>query len=679
MKKWIEIKKNFSSIRWQITLRSWLVLIPCFAISNGIIYENGKALMEKSLKERIATTSELFNFSIQQWHDESENLLKIISKVESIELASEKQDPSYSSEFFKNLNNHSKYKLWMLRSKKGEIIDYTDNPSYNLSALNTGALKNKTFQDENIGEQVSFGFKKSVFNGINCIESSQPIFSSAINNNKKVIIGSISYCLDEKLVGLDSGMKTLYQTLNSEMIHRVFDNISPLRRSYEQLFNINPNKIKNITRFVIISKNGHIIFPNEQILMFKNTKHTNNNYINTLEDARNNGLEELIDFALGPNGNYGKIKIKGTEYYAHNSSIGETWESVTLIESQVFLKGLGYILFCLIILQILTMIIIGICLNLQARQISDPIDIARLNIKQISKGNFDINIVHNRNDEIGDLYNDINLTAEQLRVFIKKITANAVTTKQLEIATKIQGSFLVEDLPQSNFYELAAIFNPAYEIGADWYDAISINEQVYLIIADVCDKGIASALFMSVFRTLLRYTLLKYHSDLNSKCDEILVDVISSVNNYMAITHENATMFATVFIASYSHNNNSLSYVCGGHELPIIIRSDGLEFLKTTGPAIGLFPEAKFKVNEIGFYPGDVLFSYTDGLTDARSPTNISWGIHNLEEAINAENHSSCSAQDLLANIANKATKHIDTAEQFDDLTILVLKAKDGK
>lgn len=101
MKKWIEIKKNFSSIRWQITLRSWLVLIPCFAISNGIIYEAGKALMEKSLKERIATTSELFNFSIQHWQEESENLLTIISNLESIQLAAEKQDRSYSSGFLK--------------------------------------------------------------------------------------------------------------------------------------------------------------------------------------------------------------------------------------------------------------------------------------------------------------------------------------------------------------------------------------------------------------------------------------------------------------------------------------------------------------------------------------------------------------------------------------------------
>ena len=678
MKILADFKKNFSSIRWQITLRSWLVLIPCFAISNGIIYENGKMVMEKSLKERIAVTSELFNFSIQEWQEESENLLEIISKVESIQLAAEKQDRSYSSGFFKILNNLSKYKLWMLRSKNGEIIDYTDNPHYNLGPFNTGIIKNKIFRDKNISKQLSFGFKKSIINGINCMESSEPIFSRSINKNKKAFVGSISYCLDDKSLGLDSGLDNLYKTLNSELIQRIFGDISPLRRFYEHLYNMDRNRIKNITKFVIISKKGHIYFSDGHEIMFENANHPSKNYT-TIEAARKNGLYELIDFVKGPNGNFDKIQIGGTEYYAHNSSLGETWDSITLIESQIFLKGLGYILFCLIILQILTMIIIGICLNLQARRISDPIDLASKNIKQISNGNFDINIVHNRYDEIGELYNDINLTAAELREFIKKITANAVTTKQLEIATKIQGSFLVEDLPQSNFHELAASFDPAYEIGADWYDAISINDQVYLIIADVCDKGIASALFMSVFRTLLRYTLLKYHSDLNSKCDEILVDVISSVNNYMAITHESATMFATVFIASYSHKNNSLSYVCGGHELPIIIRSDGLEFLKTTGPAIGLFPEAKFKVNEIGFYPGDVLFSYTDGLTDARSPTNISWGIHNLEEAINAENHSSCSAQDLLTNIAKKVTKHIDTAEQFDDLTILVLKAKDGK
>jgi serine phosphatase RsbU (regulator of sigma subunit) len=678
MKKWTDIKKKLSSIRWQITLRSWLVLIPCFAISNGIIYANGKMVMEKSLKERIAVTSELFNFSIQEWQEESENLLEIISKVESIQLAAEKQDRSYSSGFFKNLNNLSKYKLWMLRSKNGEIIDYTYNPNYNLGPFNRGVIKNKIFRDKNISKQLSFSFKKSIINGIDCMESSEPIFSRSINKNKKAIVGSISYCLDDKSLGLDSGLDNLYKTLNSELIYRIFGNISPLRRFYEHLYNMDPNRIKSITKFVIISKNGHMYFPTSNEIMFKNANHPSKNYT-TIEAARKNGLHELIDFVKGPNGNFEKIQIYGTEYYAHNSSLGKTWDSVTLIKSQIFLKALGYILFCLIILQIFTMIIIGVCLNLQARQISDPIDIARLNIKQISKGIFDINIAHNRYDEIGDLYNDINLTAEQLRKFIKKITENAVTTRQLEIATKIQGSFLVENLPESNFYELAALFNPAYEIGADWYDAISINDQVYLIIADVCDKGIASALFMSVFRTLIRYTLLKYYSDLNSNCDEILVDVISSVNNYMAITHESATMFATVFIASYSHKNNSLSYVCAGHELPIIIRSDGLEYLKSTGPAIGLFPEAKFKVNEIGFYSGDVLFSYTDGLTDARSPINISWGIHNLEEAINAENHSSCSAQDLLTNIANKATKHIDTAEQFDDLTILVLKAKDGK
>ena len=80
MTNWANLKKNLSSIRWQITLRSWLVLIPCFAISNTIIYKVGIATIERNLKIRLQVNSELLNFSIQQWHRNSEDLLVFASK-----------------------------------------------------------------------------------------------------------------------------------------------------------------------------------------------------------------------------------------------------------------------------------------------------------------------------------------------------------------------------------------------------------------------------------------------------------------------------------------------------------------------------------------------------------------------------------------------------------------------
>jgi hypothetical protein len=103
-------------------------------------------------------------------------------------------------------------------------------------------------------------------------------------------------------------------------------------------------------------------------------------------------------------------------------------------------------------------------------------------------------------------------------------------------------------------------FKGSYGIAKNSANINLSGDVTYVVIADVCDKGIASALFMSVFRTLIRYTLLKYYSALNSTCDEMLADVISSVNHYMAITHESSMMFATVFIASYSYKNNSEIY-----------------------------------------------------------------------------------------------------------------------
>ena len=671
MTNWADLKKNLSSIRWQITLRSWLVLIPCFAISNIIIYKVGIATIERNLKMRLQVNSELLNFSIQQWHRNSEDLLEFVSKSNRIRKAAATLNGSYSSTLFRDLTLISKYKLWVLRSRNGKVVDYTGNIKYydtntlEVKDLEKGSIQNKK-------NKLDFNFTRSAFQGISCIKNTVPVYSGF---NKNDIIGSVGYCLDEKLFSADSGLDTLFQTLNSQSIEPLFTEPSLQGKIFRGLFNIKSTKLTHISEFVIISKAGHLIIPDTKGWLFTRIKTSSP----SIKNAQSIGLKDLIDFGLGPDRRFIKIKIHGREFYAYNSSIDGIWESITLVDLNVFTQGFKFIIFQIIILQIFTMIVIGFCLNLQARQISEPIDLARLNIKKISNGIFDINIAHNRHDEIGELYNDINLTAGQLREFIKKITANAITKKQLDIATKIQQDFLVDDLPQSDFYELAAIFDPAYEIGADWYDAVSMNGKIYFIIADVCDKGIASALFMSVFRTLIRYTLLKYHSVSKATCDEILSDVISSVNHYMAITHESSMMFATVFVASYSYKNNSLSYVCAGHELPIIIRSEGLEILKSTGPAIGLFPEAKFEVNQIKFYPGDIIFAYTDGLTDARSPTDTSWGVKNLKDAINAETNNSCSAKELLTNIVSEVTKHIDTAEQFDDLTILVLKAKDCK
>lgn len=677
-----EFNKKFASIKWQITIRTWLILIPCFAISNVVIIENGKTLMERNIRERLKINSELLDFAIQRWDKASKDEIKFLSKHPQVQLAAEKRDRSYSAMLFKNLNEYSKYKAWRLWSTNGDLIDYTSHFNYKINpdVVKNNIINSKFFQRAVTHNISTFDIQKSVITGIPCIEAAYPVYSPSANQLDSTTTGVLNYCLDLSYIGLDSGLNELYKTLSNEMYDKIITDRNILFSFYAWLLSRDSISLteNNLSKFVLLTKTGHLVFPINKNFQSNKTIDTKIP-VSTLESARKNGWEQLINLAVENDKIFRKIQIQGTEYYVYKSSVDGIWTSFTLIESEVFALMLGFILFAIIVLQIFTMIIIVIGLYWQAREISEPIDLARNSIKKISDGEFDINIVHKRSDEIGALYDDINSTAVQLRDFIKKVTAHAVTSKQLETANRIQKNFLVEELPESNFYELAATFIPAYEIGADWYDAISMNDKIYFVIADVCDKGVASALFMSVFRTLMRYTLLNYNSDLSTKCDEILINVISLVNNYMATTHEKATMFATVFMASYSYKENTLSYVCAGHELPIIVRAEGLETLKPTGPAIGLFPGAEFKVNQINFYPSDIIFSYTDGLTDARSPENVSWGVENLKNAIMALPYKSYSAEKLLTDITAKAIKHINTAEQFDDLTIFVLKAKNDQ
>jgi serine phosphatase RsbU (regulator of sigma subunit) len=675
-----KLRSEANSIKWQFTIRSWLILFPCFVIGNVSIYLLAVKLMEQSIHNRLKSESQLLDFAIQRWDKGSRDQIKLFSELPEVRMAAEKRDKSYSASLFSKLTKFTTYKSWRLWTTDGDLVDYTTHADLKINpqTAKEKIKKSNFFVKAITKNEPTFDIQNSVISGLPCIEAAYPIYSENPTKIGTKTVGVLNYCLDLNLIGEDSGLDDLYKTLSSGMYDMVFTKKDILFNIYTNIFNLGSLDQSSVSKFVLLTESGHLIFPIDDDPQ-KSTVDQEKLPIFTVNNAKKEGWQELIELAAKDEVNFQKIRINGTDYYAFKSTIDDIWTSFTLIDSKVFLLGLGFFLYRIIVLQIITLFVIAIGMYWQARKISGPLNLASTSIKQISNGQFDINIIHNRSDEIGALYDDINSTAVQLRDFINEATANAVTNKQLETANRIQKNFLVEKLSESNFYELAATFVPAYEIGADWYDAISIDDKLYFVIADVCDKGVASALFMSVFRTLIRYTLLNYNSELNSQCDQVLVNVISMVNNYMATTHEKATMFATVFMASYSHKDNSLSYVCAGHELPIVIRSEGLEVLKPTGPAIGLFPEAKFNVNQINFNPGDVIFSYTDGLTDARSPENISWGIENLKNAIKAEDHNTCSAQDLLSNIANKSFKHIDTAEQFDDLTIFVLKANNSQ
>ena len=188
--------------------------------------------------------------------------------------------------------------------------------------------------------------------------------------------------------------------------------------------------------------------------------------------------------------------------------------------------------------------------------------------------------------------------------------------RELEIAREIQSSFLVKDYPQPDGWEIATRIRPARQVSGDFYDVfpVTASKQVALIMADVCDKGVGAAMYMAIFRTLLRAfadqqyilrwagvptfdpvespsTLFRRDAALASGVPA-LKNAIELTNNYIATQHGNSNMFATVFFGLLNPVNGSLYYINAGHEEPLIFSSGALKArLAPTGPAVGMLPD----------------------------------------------------------------------------------------
>jgi sigma-B regulation protein RsbU (phosphoserine phosphatase) len=285
----------------------------------------------------------------------------------------------------------------------------------------------------------------------------------------------------------------------------------------------------------------------------------------------------------------------------------------------------------------------------------------------------------------------------------RRLLAQAVQQKdfvkyeqELQIGRQMQRSFLPDTLPQPAGWEIAACFQPARQVAGDFYDAFALpRNRVGLVIGDVCDKGVSAALFMTLFRSLIRafaqqhYTLGQLDR-LSSRPSaprstagarrqalpgigtQALKNAIVLTNNYIAGTHADSNMFATIFFGVLDPATGIMIYINGGHERPAIVGPTGVKArLDPTGPAVGMMPDMDFEIEQVQLDPGDVLITYTDGVPEAKNPAGKLFTEKNLL-AVLAE--PAPSAVGLLDRIEGTVRAHIAGAVQFDDITMLAVR-----
>ncbi len=269
--------------------------------------------------------------------------------------------------------------------------------------------------------------------------------------------------------------------------------------------------------------------------------------------------------------------------------------------------------------------------------------------------------------------------------------------RDLEIGRQIQSSFFPESLPQIDGWEIVAHFQAARQVSGDFYDAFNLanDSGVGFVIADVCDKGVGAALFMGLFRSLIRaFSELHYGTGLPELLDEGVGDhshrnlevqqrtdlnhpraleiILSHTNNYIASTHGKANMFATLFWGIIEPTDGTLSYINGGHESVAVVGPKGVRTtLEPTGPAVGMLPDMVFEAKRIEIDPGEFLVAFTDGVTEARGADGELFGGDKLMHLLNLPAES---AENMLNRITASLTAHTAGAEQSDDITMLVIR-----
>jgi sigma-B regulation protein RsbU (phosphoserine phosphatase) len=245
--------------------------------------------------------------------------------------------------------------------------------------------------------------------------------------------------------------------------------------------------------------------------------------------------------------------------------------------------------------------------------------------------------------------------------------------RELEIGREIQTSFLPTSLPEAPGWEIAASLKSAKEVAGDFYDAFYLEPErkICLVIADVCDKGVGAALFMTLFRSLLRFTISAADIFGERSPAATLKYAVSLTNNYIANTHGETGMFATIFVGLLDIADGTLHYVNAGHESPLVVNSGGVsKSLHKTGSAAGIIPGMEFDVQEIQMQPGELFFAFTDGAPDALNSSDASFGRERLYALLK----NSIPAEALLSEVNKQLQNHIAEADQFDDITLLAVR-----
>ena len=352
-------------------------------------------------------------------------------------------------------------------------------------------------------------------------------------------------------------------------------------------------------------------------------------------------------------------------------SIGQSTKNVVELVVESILKIVQE---CLIISAL---ILLGVTFFIGkfSRKITDPLKKLEEDVKEISEGHFDQRTSVQTDDEIGSLARSFNNMTDSIQHYmsdLKEATAREERiAMELSVATKIQADLLPNTFPafpDRKEFDIFASMTPAKEVGGDFYDFFMIDERhVAIVVADVSGKGVPAALFMVIGKTLIK---------VQSNKGKPLTETFYEVNNLLCETNKE-NLFITAFEGILDLVTGEFTFVNAGHEMPFISRG-GRHFKPyeiEPGFVLAGMEEMDFEGGTITLEPGDKIFQYTDGVTEAKDANNKFYGMERLEAVLDTV--SDKSVNEILPVVKADIDAFVGEAPQFDDITMLCLDFKE--
>ena len=236
---------------------------------------------------------------------------------------------------------------------------------------------------------------------------------------------------------------------------------------------------------------------------------------------------------------------------------------------------------------------------------------------------------------------------------------------ELKIAHALQGAILPKTMPENPTYSGHALMTPAREMGGDFYDFFTLDDgRLAVVMADVSGKGVPAAFFMAIARTVVRAAAARHSTP--GPCLQEVNDAICEQNPQ--------DLFVTLFYGILDPDTGEFIYANAGHNPPFVVRPLGevAPLPMTGGVAVGVMPGLPYNEIAVTLTPGDTMFLYTDGITEAMNVDQEEFTEARLE-AVLADGHD-LPVDVVLTNVTSAVVEFVGGAEQSDDITCIVLR-----